>query len=100
MEIETIKKKILSGKLTDEEIVTLLQELAGNEKGESTFLTVVKSLIKSYLMPRMWKLIIETVLIIIAVTAILILSSTGKIDATVTAVLLAFSLGFLFGRIR
>jgi len=100
MEIEAIKKKILSGKLTDEEIVTLLKDVTSPEKGDSTFLTVVKSLIKSYLMPRMWKLIIETVLIICAITAIIILSCTGKIDGTVTAVLIAFSLGFLFGRIR
>jgi len=100
MEMETIKKKILSGKLKEEEIVALLEEVTKEDKEDGTFLTVVKTLIKSYLMPRMWKLIIETVLIISAIAVIAILSYSGRINETVTAVLMAFSLGFLFGRIR
>ncbi len=100
MEMETVKKKILSGKLNDEEIIALLKEVSTEEKGDGTFLTIVKTLIKSYLLPRMWKLIIEAVLIISAITVIFILSYSGRINETVTAVLMAFSLGFLFGRIR
>ncbi len=100
MEIETIKNKILSGKLTEDEIVSLLEEVTNENKGETTFRAIINGLIKSYLMPRMWKLIIETVLIVSAIAAIFVLSYTGRIDTTVTAVLMAFSLGFLFGRIR
>lgn len=100
MDIETIKKKILSGKLTQEETAILMDGLKVEEKEDSTFISIIKGLINSYLMPRMWKLIVETILIVSGITAILILSYTGKIDSTVTAVLMAFSMGFLFGRIR
>lgn len=101
MDTQTIKEKILSGNMTDEELSALFAGTeAGQNKNTGGFQSVVKNLVEAYTGPKMWKLLLETILIIAIVTSILILTYTGRIEGGVTAILMTFSLGFLFGKIQ
>lgn len=101
MDAQTIKEKILAGKMTDEELSALLTRTnTRKSKPPGTFQSIIKNLVDAYTGPKIWKLLLETILIISVITAILILTYSGRIDGGVTAILMTFSLGFLFGKIQ
>lgn len=99
MEAKTVKEKILKGDMTDTELENLLK--ATHHKQGSGFLkTILKGFLEGYTAPTMWRMTLEITLIFLVVTGIVILSYAGRIDTMVTSVLLAFVLGFLFGKIK
>lgn len=104
MDTQAIKQKILKGEMTDEEFSNLLDNKFNNlhsHKRSGSFLkTILKGFIEGYTAPNMWRLTLEFVLILLVVVGIVCLSYAGRIDAMVTSVLLAFVLGFLFGKIK
>ena len=99
MDTETLKEKLVSGNMTEEDAAELLKNLAKTKESRG-FTGMLQQLLDAYFAPKMWKLALEAMLIVAAITVIFVLSYTGRIDATVTSVLIGFSLGFLFGRIR
>jgi hypothetical protein len=60
----------------------------------------LKGFLEGYTAPVMWRLGLEMALIFSVVAGIIFLSYAGRIDVTITSVLLAFVLGFLFGKIK
>jgi hypothetical protein len=104
MEAQTIKQKILAGEITDEELSHLLGNKPSNsaphKQGSSFMKSILRGFIEGYTAPNMWRLGLEFTLILIVVVGIVLLSFTGRIDAMLTSVLLAFVLGFLFGKIK
>lgn len=101
MDTQAIKQKILTGEITDEELSNLLANNSHPRKQDGSFLkTILKGFIEGYTAPNMWRLTLEAILIFFVIVGIVFLSYAGRIDAMVTSVLLAFVLGFLFGKIK
>ena len=104
MDIQTIRQRILEGDLSDKELSVILNEpdnhTHARTKGGSFLKTILKGFIEVYTAPNMWRLTLEAILILIVVVGIIILSYAGRIEAMITSVLLAFVLGFLFGKIK
>ena len=103
MDTQTIKQKILAGEMTDGELASLLgnkTNLNTHKQGGSFLKTILKGFVEGYTTPNMWRLTLEFILILLVVAGIIFLSYAGRIDAMVTSVLLAFVLGFLFGKIK
>ena len=104
MDTQAIKQKILAGEMTDDQLSNLLGNKSNNthahKQGGSFLKTILKGFIEGYTAPNMWRLTLEFILILLVVAGIIFLSYAGRIDAMVTSVLLAFVLGFLFGKIK
>ena len=102
MDFEAIKQKIINGEMTNEELSKLfVNKPVNTRKQKSTFLSsILKGFIDGYVEPHFWKMILEISLIFTVVVAVVLLSFFGKIDATVTSVLLSLVLGFLFGKMK
>jgi lipopolysaccharide export LptBFGC system permease protein LptF len=101
MDAQIIKQKILTGEMTDNELSSLLGNNSHSRKQGGNFLkTILKGFIDGYTAPNMWRLALEFILILFVVIGIIVLSYSGRIDATITSVLMAFILGFLFGKIK
>lgn len=104
MDIDAVKQKIINGEMTDEELAKLLTHKPSSShprKENSGFMsTILKGFIDGYAQPHLWRLILETVLILSIVVGVVILSYAGKIDATITVVILAFIIGFIFGKMK
>ncbi|MEI8136015.1 MAG: hypothetical protein WCH21_01690 [Bacteroidota bacterium] len=101
MNIQTLKQKIRDGNISDAELEALIGTGNKHSRAKGNFL---KSIIKGYTdavtVPNMWKATLESLLILIIIIGAIILSYSGKMDNTITAVLLAAVLGFLFGKLR
>ncbi len=82
------------GSLTGNSIHTPAQR-----KG-SFFKTLLKGYIDAYTTPNIFRAMLEACLILVVIVGVIILSYTGRIDAMTTSVLIAFILGFLFGKIK
>lgn len=102
MNAETLKEKISSGEISDSELLKAFEHTSGTRsKGKSSFLkTVIQGYIDGYTTPQLWRVMLESILISMVVTGVVILAYANKVDATVAAVMLAFVLGFLFGKIK
>lgn len=103
MDTQTIKNRILSGDISEGELEKLLADKSDSHvhKQKGSFLkTILKGFIDAYTAPNMWRLTLQAVIICLVIIGIVILSYAGRIDAMQTAVLLAFILGFLFGKIK
>jgi hypothetical protein len=103
MDTQLIKQKLLSGDMTDEELSALLDEKSGSHKNKprGNFLkTILKGFVDAYTAPAIWRLALQTLLILLSITGVVALSYLGKIDAAMTAIIMAFILGFLFGKIK
>lgn len=103
MDSQTIKQRILSGDMSDEELSALIKSRVESHprKQSGGFLkTILKGFIDAYTAPSMWRLALEASLIFIVICGIIFLSYADKIDAMITSVLLSFVLGFLFGKIK
>ena len=104
MDIQDVKQKILTGEMTDEELVKLLspkKTSSTSKKSNSGFLsTVLKGFQEGFAEPYLWRIILQLGLLFVIVLVITFLSYNGKIDAMITSVLLSFVLGFLFGKIK
>ena len=104
MDIQDVKQKILTGEMTDEELVKLLspkKTSSTSKKSGSGFLsTVLKGFQEGFAEPYLWRIILQLSLLFVIVLVITFLSYNGKIDAMITSVLLSFVLGFLFGKIK
>ena len=99
--IQTLKDKITKGEISDDELSALLGKPNGHPREQASFLkTILKGFLEGYTAPNMWRLTLEATLIFFALAAVVILSYAGRIDATVTSVLLVFVFGFLFGKIK
>ncbi|HWY11307.1 MAG TPA: hypothetical protein VN026_08280 [Bacteroidia bacterium] len=101
MDTQTLKQKIKDGNLSDTELEAIIGNNNKHHRGKGNFL---KSILKGYTdavtVPNMWKATLESLLILIVIIGAIILSYSGKMDNTITAVLLAAVLGFLFGKLR
>ena len=103
MDTQAIKQKIMKGELTDDELSNLLNKPNNaliRKRGGSFMKNILKGFIEGYTAPNMWRLTLEAILIFLVVAGVVFLSYAGRIDTTITAVLLAFVLGFLFGKIK
>ncbi len=100
MDTKSIKEKIASGQITDEEISTLLGENKKNHRRGNFLKTLVKGYTEAYTVPNMYKTTLEAILIFVVLLGGMLLSYAGKMDNTITAVLFAAVLGFLFGKLR
>ena len=104
MDIQDVKQKILTGEMTDDELVKLLspkKTSSTSKKSDSGFLsTVLKGFQEGFAEPYLWRMILQLSLLFVIVLVITFLSYNGKIDAMITSVLLSFVLGFLFGKIK
>jgi hypothetical protein len=97
MDTKTIKQRVLSEDMTDDELLNLLSK---RKQGGSFLKTILKGFLEGYTAPVMWRITLEITLIFLVVAGIILLSYVGRIDAMTTSVLLAFVLGFLFGKIK
>ena len=100
MDLNDIKNKILNNQITEEEINALLKKITPTRRKGTFMKTLVGGIVDGYTKPMILKLVIESILIFLIVVSVVILSYVGKIDTTVTMIMLAFVLGFLFGKIR
>jgi hypothetical protein len=104
MDIKTLKSKIQNGEISDVELMDLLAQnlnKTNDEHERGGFLnTILKGFVDGYTTPNMLRATIEGLLLIIIIIGIIILSYAGRIDSMITAVLFAFILGFLFGKIK
>lgn len=100
MDAQTLKQRILKGEMSDEEISKLLMNKAPRKQNGTFMKTVLAGFIDGYATPQLWKIIISGILFLSIIVGIIILSYAGKIDAMVTSILLAFILGFLFGKVK
>ncbi len=102
MDLQEIKKKILDGQITEEEINTLIKKLATptRRKSGGFFKTILSGFIEGYTKPMILKVILEASLIFAIIAGVITLSILGKIDPTITMVLLAFVLGYVLGKIK
>ena len=102
MDAETLKQKISSGEISDSDLLKAFDHTAGTRsKGKNSFLkTLIQGYIDGYATPQIWRVMLESILISMVVTGVVILAYANKVDATVAAVMLAFVLGFLFGKIK
>lgn len=104
MDTQTLKQKILSGEMTDSELTNLIRNRAnGSSKrrpGGNFLKTIIKGFVQGYAAPNMYRATLEAVLILIVIIGTMVLSYTERIDTVVTSVLLAFVLGFLFGKLK
>lgn len=99
MDAAAIKQKILAGEMSEIELADLLGSKS-HKQGGSFLKTILKGFLEGYTAPIMWRLTLEMILIFLVIAGVITLSILGKIDATITSVLLAFVLGFLFGKIK
>jgi hypothetical protein len=103
MDVQALKNKIINGQLTDAELLDLLsgKTSASEAPVKSSFLKdILKGFIEGYTAPMMWKITMEFVLILAIITGVILLSYAGRMEAMVTAVMLAAILGFLFGKMK
>ncbi|MBA2614100.1 MAG: hypothetical protein H0U95_19210 [Bacteroidetes bacterium] len=100
MDVQSLKQKIIDGKITDTELSNLL----GSSKQSHSKSNLLKNIFKGYseavTIPNLWKTTLESLLILVVIVGAIILSYSGKMDNTITAVLLAAVLGFLFGKLK
>jgi hypothetical protein len=99
MDTKTVKEQIISGKLSDSELSSLLGKGSMPRKG-SFLKTIMKGFIDGYTAPNMLRMSLEAVLIFSVIAGTIFLSYAGQLNMMITAVLLAFVLGFLFGKIK
>jgi hypothetical protein len=100
MDVQTIKQKIISGDMTDQEILNLFGGTRAHKPKGNFLKTILKGYIDAYTAPTIWRFTLQAILILLVVTGTVLLSYQGKIDSTITAVFLAFILGFLFGKFK
>ena len=102
MDIKAIKDKILNGGVSEEELSKILNDLSSHPKkqGSSFLKTILKGFIDGYTTPQIWRLGLQIGLLFVIVVAIIILSYSGKIDSAMTSILMAFVIGFLFGKMK
>jgi hypothetical protein len=103
MDIQAVKQKIIKGEISDDELAKLLIHKAPSQprREKPTFLnTILKGFVDGYAEPHLWRLILEISLIFVVVLAVVLLAYSGKIDSTIAVVLLAFVLGFIFGKMK
>jgi hypothetical protein len=98
MNTQELKQKIVNGQISDVELSKLLPK-SGSRKS-SFFKDLLKGFIEGYTIPNLWKIALESLLILVILIGAITLSFAGKMDNTTTAVLLSAVLGFLFGKIR
>jgi hypothetical protein len=99
MDAASIIEKINSGKMSEHELTELLSGKS-HKTGGSFLKTILKGFLEGYTAPVMWRMTMEMILIFLVIAGIVTLSILGRIDAMITSVLLAFVLGFLFGKIK
>lgn len=93
-----IKEKIIMGEMTEDELTRLL---SNQPPRKGSFLkTLIKGVNEGYTIPMMQKALLVSMLTLAIITGAIIQSYNNKMDYTVTAVLLAAVLGYLFGKIR
>ena len=100
MNAQTLKEKIMSGQITDDELLEMLSKAKRHRNSGSTFKNILNGFIQGYTVPSLWKLILESLLILVIVIGTIVLSYANKMNDTTTAVILASVLGFLFGKIK
>ena len=102
MDIESIKQKIASGQMSGDELGKLLSKTGGTSKakGPGFLKSILKGFIEGYTEPMMLRAALEAVLILVIVIGIIILACMDKIEPIITSTLIAFGLGFLFGKIK
>ncbi len=103
MDITSIKQKIKDGVISDDELLKMLGSgsYSSHSKKSGSFLkNILKGFIDGYTTPNILRIVLESILIFIVITALTILSYMGKMETNVTAVLLSSILGFLFGKIK
>ncbi|MFL5762739.1 MAG: hypothetical protein ACJ77K_02285 [Bacteroidia bacterium] len=100
MDVQAIKRKIMANEMSDDELLGLVSP-AIHHRGKGSFLkTILKGFVDAYTAPNMWRVMLQAILIFVVIIGTVLLSYWGRIDATVTSVLLAFVLGFLFGKFK
>lgn len=101
MDTQALKQKILSGEMSDTEFSNLIKNGSHTRKPGGNFLkTILKGFIQGYTAPNMYRATLEALLILLVIVGIVILAYTGRIDSTISSVLIAFVLGFLFGKLK
>ncbi|MDF2439003.1 MAG: hypothetical protein K0Q95_3379 [Bacteroidota bacterium] len=100
MDAKTIKQQIISGALSEDELSAILNKGNSLSKRGGFLKTILKGFIEGYTAPNMWRMTLETFLLFSVITGIIILSYAGHLDMMITSVLLAFVLGFIFGKIK
>lgn len=100
MNVEEIKKRLLSGEMLDQEFLDLLNKPAQKKKSGGFFKTLLTGFLKGYTEPQMLRIMLEALLLFIIIIGTIFLSYHNKIDMVVTSVLMAFILGFLFGKLN
>jgi lipopolysaccharide export LptBFGC system permease protein LptF len=103
MDPQTLKQRIIDGEMTDAELQDLLNvKLVSQPKkqGGGFLKTILKGFLEGYTAPNMWRMTLEAILILMVILGVVFLSYNGRIDGVVSSVILAFVLGFLFGKIK
>ena|ERR1043166_7627378 len=100
MDAQSIRQKITSGDMSDQELLDLLKGSHAHKQKGSFLKTILKGFNDAYTAPAIWRLILQAVLILLVIVGTLMLAYWGKIDNAVASVIMAFLLGFLFGKFR
>lgn len=90
----------MAGEASDQELLNLLGGTHSHKQKGSFLKTILKGFIDAYTAPNMWRVTLQAVLILLVIVETVLLTYWGKIDSNVTSVLLAFVLGFLFGKFK
>ena len=100
MDAKLIKEKIISGQMSEKELSDLLNTHSKPQRKQSFLKTLINGYTEAYTVPNIYKTILEAILIFSVLIGAIVLSYAGKMENTITAVLFATVLGFLFGKIR
>lgn len=104
MDVQALKNKIISGEISNDELLELIgaksTSVHPRKQSGGFFKTAMKGFIDAYTKPNLWRLAIESFLILLVIIGVITLSLAGRLDAMITSVMLAFVLGYLFGKIR
>jgi hypothetical protein len=100
MDIQAIKKRIVSGEITDEEFTRLMTPAPVKNHKTGFMSNVLKGIKEGYTEPMLFRALMEFLLLLVLITSLVILTYTGVLSTETGALLLAVFTGFLFGRIR
>ncbi len=102
MDIKDFKEKILDSDISREELASLLDHTSHRQPARRHGLlnTLFKGYVEGYAKPNLYRLILESVVVLACVTGVVILTYIGRVDGVISIVLLAFLLGFVLGKMR
>ena len=102
MDAQILKKKIVDGLISDEELSKLLGNNGSvpHKRKRNYLKNILDGFIEGYTTPNLWRSVFDMILVLFVITGIIILCFVKIMDITVGGIFLASILGFLFGKMK